>query len=907
MGHFQLRPSRYRSVLTGISVAALSLAIADRATAQVTATGSNFPSPVVSGTTDNYYIGSGGTGTLSILGGSSFTAGSLSAADGFDANANGTITIDGSGTLVTLNPQAQTNILQSGNWGVGLITISGGAVVDGTNTAACSQGWCNSFVGNGAGSTGTLNITGTGSTLSLPTSTSFGVGQASVLLYNGSQFGTPGGATNAFLNVTAGGALNTGDATVGSGFFGASPGYDGNGNEFATGTAVVDGGTWNVTSPDNYGLGLGQGDNSSGALTVKNGGVINLYASTASGQVGFDLGYTYQKPGSATGTATVDGGSIVFKSGVNDYVADGDSQGSGSITIKNGGSITGALSATVGQDGGTGSLTVDGQNSKISLSGSGTSNGAFFGVGWVNSTSNAATLGPTTTGTVTVENGGQIIVDTDGNEYGGFAIGKNGGSGTVTVTGAGSAITVSGDNNNTNNGGGSTIGQSGAGTLEILAGGQVNIDNTSTASTGGASGMAIGGDPYQVGQGAQPGTGAVTVSGAGSQLNIQSAHGFIEAGYTGTGTLDVANGGVVTAEGLAIARIAGSVGTVAVDGAGSSITLSGADSSTGSGARVQVGAGGAGSLSLTNGASLQVNPSNANGGIIIGGIGGLYGGVGTMTVSGGSTAFVSGTNEVLDVGRNGTGTLTITGGSTVDVAHGVGSTGQTFVGATASYFSPPVGGPLTGTVTVAGGSTLNAGSLLGIGSDGAGNNNTGSGVVNLTGLSTVNAITVVIGQNGALGGNGTVNGNVSNNGGVLNVGASPDALYINGDYTQNGGKIDFEIDPNSHGGFLWSTLVFGSGDSVSINDADIVLNFLNGASPTQFIADGLDTFDTFFRVQNPGGGDLPLSSELDLATVFSNVTVTVNVPEPSTWALMVLGFAGLGFAGYRRARFSRAA
>jgi hypothetical protein len=26
------------------------------------------------------------------------------------------------------------------------------------------------------------------------------------------------------------------------------------------------------------------------------------------------------------------------------------------------------------------------------------------------------------------------------------------------------------------------------------------------------------------------------------------------------------------------------------------------------------------------------------------------------------------------------------------------------------------------------------------------------------------------------------------------------------------------------------------------------------------------------------------------------------VPEPSTWALMLLGFAGLSFAGYRRAR-----
>jgi unsaturated chondroitin disaccharide hydrolase len=31
------------------------------------------------------------------------------------------------------------------------------------------------------------------------------------------------------------------------------------------------------------------------------------------------------------------------------------------------------------------------------------------------------------------------------------------------------------------------------------------------------------------------------------------------------------------------------------------------------------------------------------------------------------------------------------------------------------------------------------------------------------------------------------------------------------------------------------------------------------------------------------------------------------VPEPSTWAMMLLGFAGVGFAGYRRARVSRTA
>jgi hypothetical protein len=31
------------------------------------------------------------------------------------------------------------------------------------------------------------------------------------------------------------------------------------------------------------------------------------------------------------------------------------------------------------------------------------------------------------------------------------------------------------------------------------------------------------------------------------------------------------------------------------------------------------------------------------------------------------------------------------------------------------------------------------------------------------------------------------------------------------------------------------------------------------------------------------------------------------VPEPSTWAMMLIGFAGLGYAGYRRAREPRPA
>jgi hypothetical protein len=34
---------------------------------------------------------------------------------------------------------------------------------------------------------------------------------------------------------------------------------------------------------------------------------------------------------------------------------------------------------------------------------------------------------------------------------------------------------------------------------------------------------------------------------------------------------------------------------------------------------------------------------------------------------------------------------------------------------------------------------------------------------------------------------------------------------------------------------------------------------------------------------------------------------TAAVPEPATWAFLLTGFAGLGYAGYRRARELRAA
>ena len=52
-------------------------------------------------------------------------------------------------------------------------------------------------------------------------------------------------------------------------------------------------------------------------------------------------------------------------------------------------------------------------------------------------------------------------------------------------------------------------------------------------------------------------------------------------------------------------------------------------------------------------------------------------------------------------------------------------------------------------------------------------------------------------------------------------------------------------------------------------------------------------FDIFIDLSVP-------SSELGKSGI--GVMVVAGAPEPATWAMMLLGFAGLGFAGYRRAR-----
>ena len=49
-------------------------------------------------------------------------------------------------------------------------------------------------------------------------------------------------------------------------------------------------------------------------------------------------------------------------------------------------------------------------------------------------------------------------------------------------------------------------------------------------------------------------------------------------------------------------------------------------------------------------------------------------------------------------------------------------------------------------------------------------------------------------------------------------------------------------------------------------------------------------------------GFLGVTGSIDVAQSFASIDVTTPIPEPSTWAMMLLGFAGLGYAAYRKGR-----
>ena len=112
----------------------------------------------------------------------------------------------------------------------------------------------------------------------------------------------------------------------------------------------------------------------------------------------------------------------------------------------------------------------------------------------------------------------------------------------------------------------------------------------------------------------------------------------------------------------------------------------------------------------------------------------------------------------------------------------------------------------------------------------------------------------------------------------------------------------------SNGFVTYDNLFWPGGRRATASDFDGAGGFLDnyGLMFTMANGDVVDLFSNGVRrhYSHPYGG-LSASSrhiEYRIGLRRRRRRDGFDVPEPSTWAMMVLGFAGLGFAGYRKAR-----
>ena len=617
-------------------------------------------------------------------------------------------------------------------------------------------------------------------------------------------------------------------------------------------------GSLNATGNLNVGA---AGDNRTGTVRVNTAGTLAVSGEFVVGDSSNSVGNVSLESGSmtvnnkitvgnnrGTGTLTMSGGTLTKTAGDETFV--GRDNGTGTLT-QSGGTITLNQNLYVGQ--GTGA------NGTLNLSGSAVLNtGRDFVIGREGGTGALNMTGGTITKT--------------GDEK--FLVGHNNGTGTVAQSGG--TITANNElyigNENTNARGTYTLSGTGALTVsnEVVVGresgtGILNV-NGGTITTSGNGNMYIG---------RRNGTGTLNQSNGVIVVNKEFGVGTRDDNKIGTGTYNLSGGSLTASNNIFIGKEQGSSGTLNMTGG----TMSTSD-------KLQIGHNQATGLVIQSGGTVNVqnevyigNENNASS-------------VGTYTLSG--TGALNVGNEVI-VGRdNGTGTLNLNGGTVTatKISGGNGSATVNFNGGVlkakrdesnlienldtanvqsnglkinSNGFNVATSQALAGT---GGLEKLGAGSL------------TLNGAQTYTGPTLVSAGTLTLALNSsitsavtvaggaALGGTGTIAGSLA---------FSSNAKFVFG---------------------LTTLLVNGSSDSVTFTDFGIDdLVGLTSATDegTYTIIGGSATINTngllnlgSASAYNLGGGKSAYFSE-------GSLQVTV-VPEPSTYALLVL--AGLGFAGH---------
>ncbi len=555
-----------------------SLIVGNLGTASITVTGG---SAIVTG--DNaglrpaLAVGSGGSGTLYVSGASSL----VSEGNSYFANAgtatvtvetSGTVTIRGTlteasnssarssltvtdtGSLLTID---NDDIIGSSGRAVDQVLAGGSLHVGGTLTLAGGPG------------AGTLTVSGAGSNVSAAAGAIIGKqGGGALVLSNGATVDVSGGLLSLAQADTASGTITlSGAATLLKAEGGLTVGQNSNGNVVINAGAVVDTvgmsvfvgdqmpgiGTITVTGAGAQlkgGTGANAiGYNGTGTLLVSNQGTADFqsgflylgYQATASGSIDVNGSQSYLSGGNfeigryGHGALSIAGTAYAL---AQNKITVGEFAGSvGSIDVTGGGTLVSNGDLSIGESGAgtinvnTGRFSVLGDVTLgLSAGGSGTLSLISSGL-----RANVLTIGAAGSGTILVGDNTKLRALS-------IQIGANGGTGTLTLDGAGSLPPLV-QADGTLAIGGTASGASGTGLVSLgsatVTAASIAIWNTGTATLAGGT---LGGGPVQS---------SGTVSG----------HGTIDGAVTNTGTV-LASGGLLIVTG-------------AIDGAGALNIVSG--------------------------------------------------------------------------------------------------------------------------------------------------------------------------------------------------------------------------------------------------------------------------------------------------------------------------------------------
>jgi fibronectin-binding autotransporter adhesin len=698
----------------------------------------------------------------------------------------------GAGTLVLSGANTYTNQT---------LLLSGGALNIQNDTALGATG-------GGAVASGTIVATGA----ALETQGNITVG-AEALLLNGTGIGGGGALRNISGNNTYGGAitLNTaarinsdsGVLTLGN-FNVISAGQNltvgGAGDTTVSGVIATGNGTLTKDGTGTLtllGPGFYQGVTtiSAGVLNIRNGNALGsgFGGTTVANGAALELqqgivGSVFIGPEALTlnGTGIADGGALRNISGNNTY----------------GGPITLGGAARINSDAGT--LTVGGSIGGL---------GQNLTVGGAGNTTISSAIG-IGTGSLTKDGAGTLIL-TGNNTY----------SGGTTVSGGtlqGNTTSLQGNILNNANvtfnqltagtyagaiSGGGSLAKIGAGTLTLTG------NNTQTGGT------TINGGAISVAADANLGGAAGTLAFGGGTLQTTGTFSMSRATTlnSGGGTFDAASGTTLTHDGAI-----GGIGGLTKSGAGTLVLLGNNLYSGGTTVSGGVLQGDTTSLqgTILNNANVAFNQATT------GTYAGAMSGTGSLSKSGSGTLILSGSNSY-------------SGGTTVSAGILQGNTLSlqgTIVNNASVVFNHTGSGTYAGTMSGAGGLTLQGGGTLTI----TGNNLyagpttvTGSGLVVNGSL----ASTVTLDSMSTLGGTGTLGGVISN-GAMLMPGNSIGTLNITGNFSQNGGTYQVEVNPA------------GQSDRLNVTGTATI----NGATVQVVAASGSYGTSTTYTILNATGG-----------------------------------------------------